>query len=116
MKYAQTIIFPIIIFNVICECDWQDEKLENEEYSVDNCRNANKGSGYCCYVETPKSKYTKDCESLTIYQYDHINIIVKNYKIFGGDGGETEDKDVKIDCNSLNLCINSLILILLFFL
>ena len=113
MKFCQFIILMIIIENIVCDCDRSNEKLLKEDYSVDNCKSANKGDGYCCYYETPKSTPTKGCKSITKYQYDHIDVVVEGWKTFGGDKGETEDKDVKIDCNSLNLKICSFLLILL---
>ena len=58
----------------------------------------------------------KSCISISNYQYDHIKDYVKLKQIFGGDKGETEDKDVKIDCKSFDLKFSSIILLLLFFL
>ena len=113
MKFCQFIILMIIIENIVCNCDYSNEKLLKADYSADNCKGANKGDGYCCYYETPKSTPTKGCKSITKYQYDHIDVVVEGWKTFGGDKGETEDKDVKIDCNSLNLKICSFLLILL---
>lgn len=108
MKFNQIVIFNILIAYIICSCGTYTDA------SVDNCKNANTGDGYCCYVETPKSNPSKYCSSLTKYRYDHIDTIVESLKVFGGDNSETEDKDVKIDCNSFNLEISSFILILLF--
>ena len=83
------------------------------DYSADNCKSANKGDGYCCYIETPKRTIKKYCYDISKYEYDHIDVMVDSYKTFGGDNRDTEDKDVKIDCNSLNLKICSFLLILL---
>ena len=113
MKFGQFIILMIIIENIVCNCDYTNEKLLKADYSADNCKGANKGDGYCCYIETPKSTTKKYCSSFSKYQYDHIDVMVESLKTFGGDNGDTEDKDAKIDCNSLNLKICSFLLILL---
>ena len=104
----------IIITYIICSYDTTNAKLVSEDYSVDNCKNANKGDGYCCYYEAPKSEKTKGCTSLTKYEYDHIKVYVKSQQTFGGKDQETEDKDAKIDCNSFYLQISTFIIMLLF--
>ena len=114
MKNILILTFIVIIANILCICDSANEKILKKDYSVDNCKNANTGSGYCCYTETPKSSIKKNCASISKYQYDHISVYAKYYKTFGGDDSETEDKDTKIDCNSFYFKISSLILILLF--
>ena len=113
MKFGQFIILMIIIENIVCTCDFTNDKLSKNDYSVDNCKSANKGDGYCCYIETPKRTIKKYCYDISKYEYDHIDVMVESWKTFGGDKGDTEDKDVKIDCNSLNLKICSFLLILL---
>ena len=40
--------------------------------------------------------------------------MVKSAQTFGGDDGDTEDKDAKIDCNSQSLKFSLIFLILLF--
>ena len=108
MKFTQIVIFTLLISYILCGCGLVTD------FSVDNCKNAKTGDGYCCYFESTKSTVNKACIPLTKYRYDHIDVVVKYYKTFGGDNGETEDKDLKIDCNSFNLEISLFILILLF--
>ena len=114
MKSIQILAFIVIITFIICDCDYTNAKLVSEDYSVDNCKNANKGDGYCCFYETPKKTTTKRCTSLSKYEYEHVNVLVKYEKTFGGNDEETEDKDVKIDCNSFYLQISTFIIMLLF--
>jgi len=108
MKFIHTLAFLLLIGYIICDaCD------DVTDPSVDNCKKVTIADHHCCYVETPKkTNNPKKCESYSNYEYDNIKTIVKYAKTFGGDG-ETEDKDVKIDCKSFYLQISSFILILL---
>ena len=114
MKFLQIFAFMVIITYIICSCDYTNAKLVSEDYSVDNCKNAKKGDGYCCFYEAPKGEKTKGCTGLSKYEYDHIKVYVKYQQTFGGKDGETEDKDAKIDCNSFYLQISTFIIMLLF--
>lgn len=109
MKLIHILCFFLLIEYIACLCSKQVT-----DPSVDNCKNANSGDGYCCYLEAPKRSTSKGCYPLTKYQYDNIKTIVKSMKVFGGDNQDTEDKKVKIDCKSFYLQISSIILILLF--
>ena len=100
---------------IICDDDEYCKTYINDP-SVENCKNQKTGDGYCCYIETPKSKVKKDCISLSKYKYDNIGDYVKLWKKFGGDDENTEDKDVKIDCKSFYLQFSSIILLLFFLL
>ena len=107
MEFIHTLAFLLLIGSIICNCGTYSDP------SKDNCKKANTGDGYCCYYETPKdTSDPKGCESFSKYEYDNIKTIVKYWKTFGGDG-ETEDKDVKIDCKSFYLQLSSIIIILL---
>jgi hypothetical protein len=109
MKLIHTLTFLLLIGFIIC-----DDCSSVSDPSVDNCKKVNVAEGHCCYYETPKeTNDPKGCESFTNYQYDNIKTIVKYWKTFGGTDSKTEDKDVKIDCNSFNLQISLFILILL---
>ena len=109
MKFIHTLAFLLLIGYIIC-----DACNQVTDPSVDNCKKVTITDKHCCYYETPKdTDYPKGCESFTNYQYDNIKTIVKEWKTFGGTNGETEDKDVKIDCKSFYLQISSFILILL---
>jgi hypothetical protein len=57
---------------------------------VDNCKKINVDGGHYCYFEAPKSS-SKECVSLSNYEYDNIKTLVKYYKTFGGNQGGTED-------------------------
>ena len=111
------IIFAILILLKIVVgedgCDYT--KWTESDASVDKCKAALVGSGYCCYYNYPKrTSYKKGCVHLSKYQYDHISVMVKYGQTFGGDNDETEDKDASIDCKSFYLQFSLLILILLF--
>ena len=114
MKIIQSLTLIIILSNIICDTGYCDGATA--EPNVENCNKLKKGDGHCCYIEEPKSTPSKSCISISNYQYDHIKDYVKLKQIFGGDKGETEDKDVKIDCKSFDLKFSSIILLLLFFL
>lgn len=109
MKFIHTLAFLLLIGYIICNgCD------DETNPSVDNCKKITVTNGHCCYYETPKDTSSpKGCESFSNYEYDNIKTVVKHWKTFGGTDGETEDKDVKIDCKSFYLQISSFILILL---
>jgi hypothetical protein len=109
MKSVHTFILLLLITYISCDC-----KGGVTDFTVDNCKNNNDGNGYCCYKETPKSSTQKRCSSLSKYEYDHIEVIIEDAKVFGGDNGETKDDDVKIDCKSYYLQSSLIILILLF--
>ena len=104
-----------LIFSKIIFCEYYCDG-ETSEPNVENCKKLKKGDGYCCYTEAPKSSESKFCQSISKYEYDNIKDYVKFMKKFGGDEGETEDKDAKIDCKSFYLKFSSIILLLLFFL
>ena len=106
MKLINVFILALIIVDIYCGCGTVSDP------SVDNCKNGKTGDGYCCFVEAPKSTPSKFCMSYSQYEYEHVNVIAKYYKTFGGNG-ETEDKDVKIDCKSFYLKISLFILICL---
>ena len=108
MNFIHFLGFFLLIEYITCDCNTVTDPSEN------NCKNAKTGDRYCCYYETPKSSTTKGCISFSKYQYDNIKTIVKSWKTFGGDDGDKEDKDVKINCKSFYLQISSIILILLF--
>lgn len=108
MKFIHTLAFLLLIGYIIC-----DACGDVTDPSVDNCKKITVTDGHCCYYETPKSTDDpKGCDTFSNYEYDNIKTIVKYWKTFGGTG-ETEDKDVKIDCKSFYLQISSFILILL---
>lgn len=108
MKFIHTLAFLLLIGYIICDTCYSDSP------SVDNCKKINVDGGHCCYYESPKrTTYSKGCTSITNYQYDNIKTYAKYAKTFGGDNGETEDKDAKIDCKSFYLQFTSIILILL---
>ena len=109
MKLIHILCFFLLTEYIACVCSSQVT-----DPSVDNCKKANSGDGYCCYYEAPKSSPSKGCYPLSQYQYDNIKTMVKSMKVFGGDNGDTEDKKAKIDCKSFYLQISSIILILLF--
>ena len=115
MKSIKIFSFIVMIINIACDCDATNSKIVAKDYSVDNCKDANKGDGYCCYYEAPKmtTKPKKGCLSIEKYVYDNIGVYVKYSKTFGGDDGETEDKDAKIDCNSFYLQISTFIIMIL---
>ena len=114
MKLIQSLTLIIILSNIICDTNYCDGTTA--EPNTENCKKLKTGDGHCCYIEASKSNPTKDCISISKYVYDHIKDYVKLKKIFGGDKGDTEDKDVKIDCKSFELKFSSIILLLLFFL
>jgi len=109
MKFIHTLAFLLLIGYIICDaCD------DVTDPSVDNCKKVTIADHHCCYVEAPKNtNRPKKCEAYSNYAYDNIKTVVKYEKTFGGTNGETEDKDVKIDCKSFYLQISSFILILL---
>ena len=118
MKIIQ-VIFLLSLLNIAfikSDKDYCDEsKIKDNDYSVDKCKDAKKGDGYCCYYERPSlTKDKKGCAPLSKYEYDHIDALVKYYQAFGGDKGETEDKDALLDCKSQSLQFSLIILILLF--
>ena len=108
MKLIHVFILALIIIDINCGCG------SYTDASVDNCKNAKTGDGYCCFVDAPKSNPSKYCYGLTKYQYDNIKVFVKGMKTFGGDNGETEDKDVKVDCKSFYLKLSLFILLSIF--
>ena len=108
MKSVHAFISLLLITYIACDC-----KGGVTDYSVDNCKNNNDGSGYCCYIESPKSTDKKDCIDLSKYEYDHIKVYVDYMKVFG-TGKEEKDDDLKIDCKSYYLQSSLIILILLF--
>ena len=118
MKIIQ-VIFLLSLLNIAfikSDKDYCDEsKIKDNDYSVDKCKDAKKGDGYCCYYEFPsRTKDKKGCAPLSKYQYDHIDVYVKYHQTFGGDKEDTEDKDAFIDCKSQSLQFSLIILILLF--
>ena len=109
MKIIDILASILLIGYITCNCN------SITDYSVDNCKNAKTGDGYCCYYEAPKrTRGSKGCIPLSKYEYDNIKTLAKYYKTFGGDNGDTEDKKAKIDCKSFYLQISLIILILLF--
>ena len=110
MKIIQ-IFFLLVLFNIVI-----GETCEGvTDPSVDKCKAIKVEGGHCCYEENPKSERRKKlCTELSDYQYKHIDIMVKSAQTFGGDDGDTEDKDAKIDCNSQSLKFSLIFLILLF--
>ena len=109
MKFIHTLAFLLLIGYISCDA-CEDEANP----SKDNCKKITVEGGHCCYYETPKSTQDpKGCISLSNYYYDNIKTLVKNWKVFGGDDEETEDKKAKIDCKSFYLQFTSIILILL---
>jgi hypothetical protein len=60
MKFIHTLAFLLLIGNIICNCGTYSDP------SVDNCKKANSGEGYCCYYETPKdTSDPKGCSSFS---------------------------------------------------
>ena len=111
MKFIHTLAFLLLIGYIICD---QTSCYAEGNPSVDNCKKINVDGGHCCYYEAPKTTSSpKGCFPITNYQYDNIKTLVKSYQTFGGDNGETEDKDAKLDCKSFYLQFTSIILILL---
>ena len=111
MKFIHTLAFLLLIGYIICD---QTTCLTEASPNVDNCKKINVDSGHCCYAESPKKTTgSKMCLPITNYQYDNIKTYAKYAKTFGGDNGETEDKDAKIDCKSFFLQFTSIILLLL---
>jgi hypothetical protein len=110
MKIIQ-IFFLLVLFNIVI-----GETCEGvTDPSVDKCKAIKVEGGHCCYYEKPKSEHDKKgCDPITDYQYKHIDVYVKSLQTFGGDKGDTEDKDAKIDCNSQSLKFSLIFLILLF--
>ena len=113
------VIFLLSLLNIVFVksydnyCD--ETKIKEDDYSVDKCKDAKKGDGYCCYYERPAmTEYKKGCTSLSKYDYEHVDVLVKYYQTFGGDKGETEDKDALLDCKSQSLQFSLIILLLLF--
>ena len=109
MKIIQ-IFFLLVLFNIVI-----GETCEGvTDPSVDKCKAVKVDGGHCCYYETPKSEPKKGCAEITDYQYKHIDVLAKYAQTFGGEDGDTEDKDAKIDCNSQSLKFSLIFLILLF--
>lgn len=109
MKFVYALAYLLLIEYIIC-----DDCSSVASPSADNCKKVNVADGHCCYYETPKTTGdTKGCKVYSNYEYDNIKTVVKGMKTFGGDKGETEDKDAKVDCKSFYLQISSFILILL---
>ena len=111
------IIFVILILLKIVAgedgCDYT--KWTESDASVEKCKSALVGSGYCCFYNSPKrSSYKKGCTHYSKYEYDHMSLIVKYAQTFGGDKYDTEDKDASVDCKSFYLQFSLLILVLLF--
>ena len=112
MKIIQ-IFFLLVLFNIVIgqSC----KKVATSDASVDKCKAIKVEGGYCCYYESPKSDDNKKgCTELSDYDYKHIDVLVKYAQTFGGQNGETEDKDAKIDCSSQSLKFSLIFLILLF--
>ena len=109
MKFIHTLAFLLLIGYIICDtCESETNP------SVDNCKKINVDGGHCCYYEQPKStRDPKGCIPISNYKYDNIKTLVKYYQTFGGDEGDTEDKDAKLDCKSYYLQFTPIILILL---
>ena len=115
MKIIQSLTLIIILSNIICGEDYYCDGTTAEP-NTENCKKLKTGDGHCCYIEATKSNPSKDCIPISNYKYDNIKDYVKYIQKFGGDYGDTEDKDVKIDCKSFELKFSSIILLLLFFL
>lgn len=114
MKILTLILVLIMIKMIFLISNFCDSSKTGSE-SKNECHNAKTGDGYCCFIEAPKSNPSSGCISLTKYRYDHIDVIVNYFKIFGGNNADTEDKDLKIDCKSFYLEISLFLLILLLF-
>lgn len=114
MKILTLILVLIMIKMIFLSSSFCDASKMGSQ-SKNECHNAKTGDGYCCFMEAPKSNPTSQCVPLSKYQYEHIDVLVDFYKTFGGDNGDTEDKDLKIDCKSFYLEISSFLLILLLF-
>ena len=110
MKIIQ-IFFLLVLFNIVI-----GETCEGvTDPSVDKCKAVKVEGGHCCYFERPKTEsLKKGCGEYSDYAYKHIDVLVKYAQAFGGEKGETEDKDAKIDCNSQSLKFSLIFLILLF--
>ena len=102
----------LIIAKIYCDDDDYCSSQPSSP-SVDECKKLKTGNGYCCYYEAPKSTDKKGCMPLSKYKYDNIKDYIKFLKKFGGEKGETEDKDVKVDCKSSYLQLSLIILTLL---
>ena len=131
MKYSIVFLLSMLIYinskvdYTSCSTDYEiteyyDRSTTYNSTGIDNCKNRlnstgdDKGYSKCCYIEYTDpgdNELTKNCISLTEYQYDHVSEYLKYQALSRGYG------DGKIDCNSFNLYLSliSFILIILYF-
>ena len=114
MRIIQVTFMLILFYNVVggyCDYyEWRDSNI-----GPDFCKGALRGDGHCCYYRAPKRATIEGCAYISQYEYDNIGLFVKYRKTFGGDNGQTEDREFIIDCgfHSLQFSLMALILLLL---